>query len=278
VKPPQGGRIVTHEGLLTSRVTDAGGPIITGTGRPGRRRRCRAQDRRPGRGARRSRRGGRRACALQRQPPIFVCARTQCTPAASSVSVWSPALVARLKNTAEPVESLQGAAGGRERSARRERVQTSGRARGPGPGQSRSSGDTDSRSAPAFIGMTAVSALEVRIQQAAHQPDVGRFTATLTKLTKALHEIDRVALVERVERPQWVVSDLDHKPLLHGPPDRGRKVSERDRVRDGRVVDDPAVHQRAPSHLHGREHPRERAARQDRLTSAGPVLRPRQAR
>lgn len=62
--------------------------------------------------------------------------------------------------------------------------------------------------------MATVSALEVRIKQGARHPDVGRFTATLTNLTKALHEIDRAALVERVERPHWVVSDLDHKDRL----------------------------------------------------------------
>lgn len=59
--------------------------------------------------------------------------------------------------------------------------------------------------------MATVSALEVRIEQGVRQPEVGRFTATLTKLARALHEIDRAALVERVERPQWVVNDLAHK-------------------------------------------------------------------
>lgn len=59
--------------------------------------------------------------------------------------------------------------------------------------------------------MAAVSAMEVRITQGDREPDVGRFTSTLTRLAKALDEIDRAAIVERVPRPTWVVNDLAHE-------------------------------------------------------------------
>lgn len=58
--------------------------------------------------------------------------------------------------------------------------------------------------------MATVSAMEVRITQGDREPDVGRFTSTLSRLAKTLDEIDRTAIIERVPRPTWVVNDLTH--------------------------------------------------------------------
>lgn len=63
--------------------------------------------------------------------------------------------------------------------------------------------------------MSTVTALEVRMMQGEHRPALAQFTSTLGQLSSALREIDRAAIIERVERPKWVVDDLRHEGLFY---------------------------------------------------------------
>lgn len=64
-------------------------------------------------------------------------------------------------------------------------------------------------------GMAGVTALEVRMMQGETRPALAQFTSTLGQLSSALQEIDRAAVVERAERPKWVVEDLSHEGLFY---------------------------------------------------------------
>lgn len=64
-------------------------------------------------------------------------------------------------------------------------------------------------------GMAGVTALEVRMMQGETRPALAQFTSTLGQLSSALREIDRAAVVERTERPKWVVDDLSHEGLFY---------------------------------------------------------------
>ncbi|GAB2736415.1 hypothetical protein [Nocardioides pakistanensis] len=63
--------------------------------------------------------------------------------------------------------------------------------------------------------MAGVTALEVRMMQGETRPALAHFTSTLGQLSSALREIDRAAVVERVERPKWVVDDLSHEGMFY---------------------------------------------------------------
>ena len=63
--------------------------------------------------------------------------------------------------------------------------------------------------------MASVTGLEVRMMQGETRPALTQFTSTLGHLSSALREIDRAAVIERVERPIWVVDDLSHEGLFY---------------------------------------------------------------
>ena len=63
--------------------------------------------------------------------------------------------------------------------------------------------------------MAPVTALEVRMMQGETRPALAHFTSTLGQLSSALREIDRAAVVQRAERPKWVVDDLSHEGLFY---------------------------------------------------------------
>ncbi len=64
-------------------------------------------------------------------------------------------------------------------------------------------------------GMASATALEVRMMQGETRPALAQFISTLAQLSSALGEIDRAAVVKRVERPKWVVDDLSHEGLFY---------------------------------------------------------------
>jgi hypothetical protein len=58
--------------------------------------------------------------------------------------------------------------------------------------------------------MATVSALDVRVEETGHGPDLLHFIAALSNVSKALIDVDRAATPGRIQRPKWVVNDLRH--------------------------------------------------------------------
>lgn len=77
--------------------------------------------------------------------------------------------------------------------------------------------------------MSTLTALEVRMRQGEHRPALAQFTSTLGQLSSALREIDRATVVERAERPKWVVDDLSHEGLFYTVRLTARPSRHRDR-------------------------------------------------
>lgn len=77
--------------------------------------------------------------------------------------------------------------------------------------------------------MASVTALEVRMMQGETRPALAQFTSTLGQLGSALREIDRAAVVQRVERPKWVVEDLSHEGMFYTVRLTARPSRRRDR-------------------------------------------------